>query len=292
VTRRLSAPARAIALTIVFIAGAARAAHAQAGNAPPAAPAPAAATQPEGSDRDGRVDVLQPDFTIVTLPTTLRMPLHKFAFRVTHRFTRALGDGDFGDLVGDAFGIDGGAQVGLELRYGLLPGTQIGIHRTSDRTIQIFGQHNFLDERDGAPFGLDALATYEGTNNLRAHHQGTFGAIASRKLGRFAAVYAEPLFVVNSSAFQIGDNNTMMLGLGGRIRVRPSLYLVGEITPRLAGYDPGVNQIGFGIEGRAGGHAFQLNVSNGYGTTFGQVARGGVTNDDWYFGFNISRKFF
>ena len=83
-----------------------------------------------------------------------------------------------------------------------------------------------------------------------------------------------------------------LVGQSGRVRVRPSLYLVGEITPRLAGYDPGVNQIGFGIEGRAGGHLFQLNFSNGYGTTLGQLARGGITNDNWYFGFNISRKFF
>ena len=48
----------------------------------------------------------------------------------------------------------------------------------------------------------------------------------------------------------------------------------------------------FGIEKRAGGHSFQLNFSNGFGTTMGQLARGGTGNDDWYLGFNISRKFF
>lgn len=290
-TPRLSVLARAVALTLVLIPGLARSTYAQAEATSPAAP-PADAKQTERADPDARVDVLQPDFDLIALPTTLRMPEHKFSFRVTHRFTRPLGQGDFGDLVGDAFGIDGGAQVGLELRYGLLPGTQIGVHRTSDRTIQIFGQHNFLNERDGAPIGLDALATLEGINNLRDHHQGTFGALVSRNVGRFAALYAEPMFVVNSSPFEVGDNHTMMIGLGGRLRVRPSLYLVGEITPRLAGYDPGVNQIGFGVEGRAGGHLFQLNFGNGYGTTLGQIARGGVTYDDWYFGFNISRKFF
>ena len=46
------------------------------------------------------------------------------------------------------------------------------------------------------------------------------------------------------------------------------------------------------IEKRAGGHSFQINFSNGFGTTMAQVARGGVANDNWYFGFNISRKFF
>ena len=91
-----------------------------------------------------------------------------------------------------------------------------------------------------------------------------------------AALYAEPMFVINSSPFDVpgADNNTFMLGLGGRLRLRPSLYVVGEITPRLAGFDPGVNQMSFGVEGRAGGHLFQLNFSNGFGTTLGQIASG------------------
>lgn len=247
---------------------------------------------PERNDPDVRVDPLQPDFNLAALPTTLRMPARKWAFRVTHRFARPLGQGDFGDLASDFFGFDAGAQIGLELRYGLVTGTQLGIHRTSDRTIQIFGQHNFLNERDGGALGIDAIATLEGTNNLREHHQSALGAIVSKNLGRRAALYAEPIWVVNSSPFTSGDNDTLMLGLGARVRVRPSLYLLAEITPRLTGYDPGANQISFGIESRAGGHLFQLNFSNGFGTTFGQIARGGTGNDDWYIGFNIARKFF
>jgi hypothetical protein len=70
------------------------------------------------------------------------------------------------------------------------------------------------------------------------------------------------------------------------------VYLVGEFIPRVTGHDPGAHQGSFGIEKRAGGHVFQLNFSNGLGTTFGQIARGGSANDDWYLGFSISRKFF
>jgi hypothetical protein len=253
--------------------------------------APPSPAQPERSDPDVLVDALQPDFSLAALPTTLRMPARKWAFRVTHRFTRSLGQGDFGDLVGDVFGLDGGAQIGLEVRYGLVPGTQIGVHRTSDRTIQIFGQHTVLNDREH-PFALDAYATLEGTNNMRDHIQSAIGAIVSRKLGRYAVLYAEPLVVVNSSPFEFGDSSSLLLGLGGRLRIRPSIYIVGEITPRLAGFDPGSEQLSFGVETRAGGHLFQLNFSNGFGTTFGQIARGGFTYEDWYLGFNISRKFF
>ena len=257
----------------------------------PTTPAPAP-DQPDQSDPDARVDALQPDFNLAALPTTLRMPVHKLAFRVTHRFTRSLGQGDFGDLVSDLFGFDSGAQIGLELRYGLMRGTQVGVHRTSDRTIQIFGQHSFLTERDGKAIGLDGIATLEGGNNLQEHHKSTLGAIVSRNVSRYAALYAEPMLVINSSPFDTDDQNTLMLGLGTRLRLRPSFYLVGEITPRLAGFDLGAQQMSFGVEGRAGGHLFQLNFSNGFGTTLGQLANGTFNYDNWYIGFNISRKFF
>ena len=262
------------------------------------APAFAAAQTPgaahDETDPDARVDALQPDFNLAALPTTLRMPVHKTAFRVTHRFTRPLGQGDFGDLASDLFGFDSGAQIGLELRYGLAPGTQIGVHRTSERTIQLFGQHNILNERSGQPIGLDALATLEGGNNLRQRYQSALGVVVSRNVGRLAALYAQPMWIANTNAAADAgfDNNTILLGLGARLRVRPSTYLLAEIAPRLGGYDPGVSQVSFGLEGRAGGHLFQLNVSNGFGTTLGQIARGASNHDDWHIGFNIARKFF
>src|SRR5215813_3263123 len=101
----------------------------------PQAPAP-----PEPRS-DRAVDPSQPDFTLVGLPTTLRLPKFRSAFRVTHRFTRSLGRGDFGDLLSDFFGFDSGAQIGLEYRYAPMAGTQLGILRTSDRTIQFYGDY-------------------------------------------------------------------------------------------------------------------------------------------------------
>ena len=60
----------------------------------------------------------EPDFTLVGLPTSLRLAKFKSAFRVTHRFTRPLGQGDFGDLAGDMFGLDAGALIGLDTGSG------------------------------------------------------------------------------------------------------------------------------------------------------------------------------
>ena len=247
---------------------------------------------PERNNPDVRIDPLQPDFNLAALPTTLRMPGGKWAFRVTHRFTRNLGQGDFGDLASDLFGLDGGGQIGLEVRMGLRDGTQLGIHRTSDRAIQVFLQHNILDQRGGDRFGLDAIVTLEGDDNLSEHLQSALGVAMSKAVATRATVYVEPLVVFNANPFETGDEHTLMLGLGGRVRVTRSMYLMAEITPRLTGYDPDANQVTFGVESRAGGHLFQINVGNGLGTTFGQLARGGTAYDQWFLGFNISRKFF
>jgi hypothetical protein len=90
----------------------------------------------------------------------------------------------------------------------------------------------------------------------------------------------------------VDDNDTFMLGLGARLRVRPTVYVVVEVTPRVSGHAPGKTLTSFAIEKRAGGHMFQLNVGNGNASTPGQIARGATDYDNWYLGFNLSRKFY
>src|SRR5262245_37867073 len=253
---------------------------------------PPAAKTDDDPDRDP--NRAQPDFTLVNLPTTLRVPKYKSAFRVTHRFSRPLGQGDFSDLAEDLFGLDSGAQIGLEYRFGIMRGTQIGIYRTSNRTIEFFTQYSALQQRDNGVIGLDVVGTIEGTNNFRDSYSPSLGVVVSRELGSHGALYVEPIWVNNSNSLPselADDNDTFLLGLGARIRLRPTVYIVGELIPRF-GYDPDVTYGSFGIEKRAGGHVFQLNFSNGIGTTMAQLARGGTATDDWYIGFNISRKFF
>jgi len=255
--------------------------------------APAAARAQ--SDDPGALKLAEPDFTLVALPTSLRLPTNGSAFRVTHRFTRPLGSGDFGDLVGDLFGIDSGAQIGLEYRFGIVKNGQIGLHRTSNKTIEFFGQYDIIRQGTNLPVEVSALATIDGTNNFKDSYSPGLGLIVSRTIGDVAAFYVEPIWVNNTNALpkQVVDrNDTFMIGLGTRVRIRPTVYIVGELTPRVSGYKPGGNQGSIAIEKRAGGHAFQLNFSNNFGTTMGQIARGGSGQNEWFLGFNISRKFF
>ncbi len=257
--------------------------------------APAGAQTRPQDDPDMDVNFAQPDFTLVALPTTLRLPRHKSAFRVTHRFSRSLGQGDFGSLLEDFFGLDSGAQIGLEYRYGLFSGTQIGFHRTSDRTIAFFGQHEVKAQSGSFPFTIDALAAIDGTNNFRDRYSPTLGAVISRTIAEHAAFYLEPMWVNNSNpdpSELVDDNSTVLVGIGARLRIRPTVYLAMEASPRVAGYSPRATQIGFGLEKRSGGHIFQLTITNGVGTTMGQVARGATNTDDWHLGFSIARKFY
>ena len=162
------------------------------------------------------------------------------------------------------------------------------------QTIEFFSRYNLLRQGEGMPVSLDVSASIDGTNNFRDSYTPVLGVVVSRQLGEWGALYVEPLWANNSNPVPselTDDNDTLMLGLGARIRVRPTVYVVGEVIPR-TGFEPGTNHATFGVEKRAGGHVFQLNFSNGVGTTMGQIARGGTAWDDWYLGFSISRKFY
>jgi hypothetical protein len=261
------------------------------------------------ADDDGDDKVLklaEPDFTLISLPTSLRLPVHGSAFRVTHRFTRPLNcDLCPNSLAGDAFGLDYGARIGLEYRYGILPNTEIGVHRASDKTIEVFGQYGFLRQGKSAPIEASALLAVDfsdvGQQGVDSRTTATFGLIASRRITDRAALYVQPIWIHNANIYDpaTADKDTFITGIGARVRVLETVYLVGEFAPR-AGYDPGPNHGGFALEKRIGGHVFQINFTDSFASTFGQLARGGTRSPaanggqqtDWYLGFNISRKFY
>lgn len=244
------------------------------------------------ADDDTSPQPTEPDFAVINLPTTLRLPLHRGNFRLTHRFQGNLRGESFGHQASNLFGLDNGAAIGFEFRYAVVRHVQAAIYRTNiDKTLQFYGKYDPIAQAASMPVSISALVSAEGRNNFRANRSPAVGGIVSRKVGDTAALYAVPLWVHNSAAASGITRDTGVVGLGGRLRVRPAVYLVGEVSPRIAGYKSGQTEYGFALEGRAGGHVFQLNVSNAVGTTFGQTAAGGFTNT-LYLGFNIARKFY
>jgi len=284
------APHRLLMLASVALVVSSLSASAQTATTSAANTTSASAAQDDDPDMDP--NRAQPDFTLLSLPTNLRLPRHKAAFRVTHRFGRPLGQGDFGDLAADLFGLDSGAQIGLEFRYGLIRGGQIGFYRTSNRTINFFGQYEVLSQKR-FPVAISAVAGVDGTNNFQDSYSPALSAVISREVGERAALYLQPAWVNNANPQPkelVDDNDSVLLGIGARVNVRGRTYVVIETAPRVSGFDDGDHHVSFGIEQQAGGHVFQLNFSNGIGTTLAQIARG--ASSDWYLGFNISRKFY
>ena len=99
----------------------------------------------QDDDDDAVLNPAQPDFTLVSLPTALRLPRFKSALRITHRFGLPLNRGDFGNIASNLFGIDTGATIGLEFRIGIVPHGEIGVHHSSDnRTWAFFGQYGIV----------------------------------------------------------------------------------------------------------------------------------------------------
>ena len=99
----------------------------EAGSTASTQPSSTTTAQP-ASDDDERLDPAEPDFVVINLPTTLRLPRHKGDFHLTHRFEGNLRDGSFTDQLSNFFGVDVGAALGLEYRFGVMR------HLRGDRT--------------------------------------------------------------------------------------------------------------------------------------------------------------
>ena len=143
----------------------------------------------------------------------------------------------------------------------------------------------------GEPIGLSAIASVEGGDNLQTRHVPAVGAVISRTLGTVAAVYVSPFWAHNTAAGTGLDQDTGFVGLGTRLRIRPTVFLVGEVAPRIGGYKPGDAEFAFAVEKRVGAHVFSLTFANTFATTYGQIARGGFP-ENLQLGFNLARKFF
>jgi hypothetical protein len=243
-------------------------------------------------DADADVVLAEPDFRVLNLPSTLRLPVHASNFQLTHRFNGNLRQGGFDENAGNLFGLDQGAAVGFEYRFGIARHVQAAVYRTAiDKTLQLHGKYDAVRQGDSTPVSLSALVSIEGANNFRDRYSPALGLVVSRLAAERIAVYATPVWVHNTAALLNTDRDTFFTGIGGRIRVSSTVYIVAEVAPRIAGYSPDKAAYGFAVEKRAGGHLFQLNFNNGQGTTFGQLARGGPA-DSLYLGFNLARKFF
>ena len=266
----------------------------------------------------------QIELNVIALPTTQSLRTHQSYFRLTHRFARDLTLGDFSELAEDLFALDNGAILGLEYRFGITSNIHAGLHRsTHDKALQLFGRWDLIRQGDAFPFGVSAFGSFEGLDNLQTAYQPGIAVVLSKTFGRTLALYASPTYVDDTfdaeriaaeldgedhghdhlvpSALGVDDQEgeehaehqgegTFFVGLAARWSLRPSVFVVGEFSPRVSGHDPGDAMWAAGIEKLTRGHTLALTLTNSWATTPGQIALGG-TPGALYLGFNITRKF-
>src|SRR5262245_32134512 len=83
----------------------------------------------QSTDDDATLQPAEPDYRVINLPTTLRLPRFKSNFELTHRFNGNLRRGDFGDQASSLFGIDQGATIGFEYRFAPMRHVEVAVYR-------------------------------------------------------------------------------------------------------------------------------------------------------------------
>jgi len=285
-----------LALFLTFAASSAAPVYAQ----PPTADATATAAQASAADDDdAKLRPAEPDFVTINLPTTLPLPKHGMNFHLSHRFNEDLRGDSFGTQVSNAFGLDNGANIGLEFRYGVIKHLEAIVQRTSiGRTIQFSAKYDGWHQTATMPLGISGIVSIEGDNNFhnteggaQANFAPALGAVVSRTIRDRLALYLTPVWVHNTGTGSSTTSDTGFIGIGGRARLGSSTYFVLEGAPRVGGLVIGDAQYSFAIEKRVGAHVFSLTFSNGPGTTFRQIAHGGIP-ERLNLGFNLTRKFY
>ena len=229
-------------------------------------------------------------------------------FRISHRF------GDLNQGASNFFGLDN-ATTRIGLDYGITKWLMVGIaHNTFNKEDDGFLKARILQQRkDGMPITVSYVGamsiqttpaptlptgdTWLFSNRLYYTNQ----VLIARKFSERISLQLMPTIVhynlVDSTKF---SNNTIAIGIGGRIKINKRIAITGEYYYRVTNADmlvngqPTYNALSIGVDIETGGHVFQLMLTNSQGLSERTFI--GQTTDSWskgglHFGFNISRVF-
>ncbi len=230
-------------------------------------------------------------------------------FRISHRF------GDLSQGTQNFFGLDNAVtRIGLD--YGITKWLMVGVgHNTLNKTYDGFMKIKLLaQQKGGMPFTLNYFGSmgvvtttapslpapadkYYFSNRMTYVDQ----ILIARKFNEWLSLQLMPTLIhqnlVDSTKY---SNNTIALGVGGRIKLSKRVAITGEYYYRFTNTDMLIsgsttyNALSLGIDIETGGHVFQLLVTNSQGLT--EKSFISQTTESWakgglHFGFNISRVF-
>jgi len=242
---------------------------------------------------------------LLHLPSPKGLPKGSLIFTVQHRFLGAIAD----SRPGNAFGIDLGANINLELLYAPTRRLSLGVSRArfalasrsyAPAIITYTGAYTIHDVEKSF-WKLGALAGIEGQQNFRQQYSPFLqlsGSFDYKRLRTFIV----PTMVFNSRddknletlravAIHPEDDNTFSLGVGMDLALLSRLSLAAEYVPQLAGFGGFGRKrptVAAGVNLQTWRHVFTVMVSRSRDFT---PARYAVNADgDWALGFNIYRR--
>ncbi|HMG34782.1 MAG TPA: DUF5777 family beta-barrel protein [Blastocatellia bacterium] len=273
------------------------------------------------------------DYTVVNVPTPKRVKRHSLNLSFTHRFQESFWPLD--ESANDLFGFDSFSVSSFGFTYGFTDRLYGRVYRSPlcrpglCRTIELGVGYHWLDEAGRSPIALSTYASVEGDDNFRHDYTWNIQAMFGRSITKYVNAFFAPAAHINTNAHSRFNPNpeftpfpeaardlrlgqhTGSFGFGFNGRLRPSVSLLFEYTPRIGFkmgqivpvFDQTTGQllrlendseaeIGFGIEKRIGRHVFSLVFTNTQATT---TARYNSSNlalppNKFVIGFNLYRR--
>ena len=266
--------------------------------AAPGAPAAAAAVSPQDGGGGGSPVF---DYQYVDVRTGKVLQKGEFHFRFSHRFTSPIFNQRGRTF--DLFGLDTFAYTALGVGYGITDRIAVNAFRQVwDRKLEFSGDVSLLKQGESrAPISVMARAAIDGRNDFASeghngHYTPSLQLVLSRTLFNRLALSVDPTFVFRTRGLDpnADENHLIAIGLGGALKLRENLALVGEYIPRVTG-NPLRNEgfhsertASFGLQYRTHRHVFEIVISNSWETNIAGSALGGP--DEKHIGFNLWRR--
>ena len=299
--------------------------------APPAAQEPVVA---EAQHKQGPEPETY-DYRLINVPTPKRVLKGSVNLYFTHRFAepvRPLGQSDQ-----DLLGLDSFAVSSFGVFYGITDRLYVSAYRSPIcqqglcKTIELGVGYHLLDERGRSPIALSTYASVEGDDNFKKDYTYNLQLMVARSASKYVHLFFSPALHLNANgerrfdpraedffpreplADQFNqDQHGASFGFGANARIRPTVSLMFEYTPRVGFklgqvdpvFAPGTHRItgftvsseaelGFGVEKDIGRHTFSLTFSNTQTTT---TSRYNSSNEvlppsRFMIGFNLYRRF-
>ncbi len=246
------------------------------------------------------------DHYLINLPTTKPREPHSLSLRFSHRFSDPAfsGRGRGGAL----FGLDSFAVASFGLEVGLLKHVSFVTYRTpyphsaGGPTIEMGPSFSLVRQGGRVPLSFALRTTIEGEHNFTERFTANLMPVVSRAFGNRAELFIAPIFNLGVPRRTLtvdfpltpgeARDNMVGLGIGASIRIRPKAALIGEYTPRIAGFRglESRHTYAFGIQRATNRHVFALVFSNTQSTTSTRMLTDGL--DDLRIGFNLYRRLF